>query len=332
MIKREELTNPNSCMSRAKDDELTFVLLERDIAAPVAIRKWIEERIRLGKNGPNDPQLMEAMEWVQEVESSRAEVGADPEQIARLSAERKAYDIGGTVMNADKDWLNKMAALEDGCLVSVGGLVTDIEEREMARHEDEHAKLLERLCAPGSVPPEYDALLSEIDRLKAELSEAQSLNWNHEAELERRAAALSVATRALEEIRLLADAPWKREDAYLEQNDGRGYTVGLVLAPELYKILYKSLSNPAIAQEAARIRSLEEENVRLLEIFLKENRRWELLEEVAEAAQKLRGGFKDTPVEGSNKLWRILFEDDPEALGLFEKLENLAALDAAVTK
>lgn len=60
MLKSEELTNPKSCMSRAKDNEMTFVLLERDAAAPHAIREWIRERVRLGKNHFNDPQIIEA--------------------------------------------------------------------------------------------------------------------------------------------------------------------------------------------------------------------------------------------------------------------------------
>jgi hypothetical protein len=58
--KQEELTNPKSCMSRAAWDEMTFVLLGRDVAAPAAIRAWIKERIRRGKNRPGDVQLQEA--------------------------------------------------------------------------------------------------------------------------------------------------------------------------------------------------------------------------------------------------------------------------------
>lgn len=60
MRKREELTNPNSCMSRANAEEMTFVLLGRDEAAPIAILAWIKERIRLGKNTPDDAQVVEA--------------------------------------------------------------------------------------------------------------------------------------------------------------------------------------------------------------------------------------------------------------------------------
>ena len=68
MIKRDELNNPASCMSRARDDEMTFVLLGRDAAAPVAIRAWATERIRIGKNGPTDPQIGEALGVAQAME------------------------------------------------------------------------------------------------------------------------------------------------------------------------------------------------------------------------------------------------------------------------
>lgn len=60
MLKRDELTQPGTCFQRAGLDEMIFVLLARDPAAPTAIRAWIAERIRLGKNQPNDSQLHEA--------------------------------------------------------------------------------------------------------------------------------------------------------------------------------------------------------------------------------------------------------------------------------
>lgn len=61
MIKLEELTSPNSCMTRAKEHEMTFVLLARDAAAPVAIRAWVTERIRLGANTLDDKQIKDAL-------------------------------------------------------------------------------------------------------------------------------------------------------------------------------------------------------------------------------------------------------------------------------
>lgn len=60
MLKRDELTNPDSCLNRAREDEHLFVLLGRDPAMPATIRHWIDQRLRLNKNGPDDPQIAEA--------------------------------------------------------------------------------------------------------------------------------------------------------------------------------------------------------------------------------------------------------------------------------
>jgi hypothetical protein len=73
MRKRDELTDPESCMSRARDDEMTFVLLGRGPAAPAAIRAWIAERIRLGKNQPDDHQVAAAKYCALTIEYEQAE-------------------------------------------------------------------------------------------------------------------------------------------------------------------------------------------------------------------------------------------------------------------
>ena len=65
--KRDELIS--GCMAKARDDEMTFILLGRDAASPVAIRAWIAERVRIGKNKPGDPQLIEAEECAKTSES-----------------------------------------------------------------------------------------------------------------------------------------------------------------------------------------------------------------------------------------------------------------------
>jgi len=72
VIKREELSNPASCMNRAHEDEMTFVLLGRDAAAPHAIRAWVAERIRLGKNKLHDGQIQEAMLCARRMEQTTA--------------------------------------------------------------------------------------------------------------------------------------------------------------------------------------------------------------------------------------------------------------------
>jgi phage terminase Nu1 subunit (DNA packaging protein) len=69
MRKRDELIA--GCMAKAHDDEMTFVLLGRDVAAPLAIRAWTAERIRLGKNQPGDAQLIEAEECARLMEAEQ---------------------------------------------------------------------------------------------------------------------------------------------------------------------------------------------------------------------------------------------------------------------
>lgn len=68
MKKIDELTNPNSCMSKAKDDEKTFVLLGRDPATPATIRFWVLERLRLGKNVATDKKILDALGQADNIE------------------------------------------------------------------------------------------------------------------------------------------------------------------------------------------------------------------------------------------------------------------------
>lgn len=71
MIKCVEVSNPLSCLSRAKEDEMIFVLLARDAAAPFAIRQWAQERVRLGKNKADDGQILEALRCADQMERGR---------------------------------------------------------------------------------------------------------------------------------------------------------------------------------------------------------------------------------------------------------------------
>ena len=80
MIKRDEIEYTESCLNKAHDDERLFVLLARDPAAPVAIRAWIAERIRLGKNALSDDQIREAHECAKLMEIERAEIDASRHQ------------------------------------------------------------------------------------------------------------------------------------------------------------------------------------------------------------------------------------------------------------
>lgn len=68
MRKKDELTKEHTCMQHAHPEEMVFVLLSRDDASPVAIRAWVTERIRLGKNAMGDEQIVEAIACAQTME------------------------------------------------------------------------------------------------------------------------------------------------------------------------------------------------------------------------------------------------------------------------
>jgi hypothetical protein len=61
MRKKEETSRTDTCLAHAHPEEMVFVLLSRDVAAPATIRAWCDERIRLGKNRLTDDQIMEAL-------------------------------------------------------------------------------------------------------------------------------------------------------------------------------------------------------------------------------------------------------------------------------
>ena len=75
MLKKLELSDPQSCMSKAGVEEMTFVLLARDVAAPHAIREWVRERCKLGKNRYDDPQITEALDCADTMDQQRQAMG-----------------------------------------------------------------------------------------------------------------------------------------------------------------------------------------------------------------------------------------------------------------
>jgi len=77
MRKKDETARPDTCLAQAHPNEMVFVLIGRDPAAPAAIRAWVEERLRLTKNSSKDPQIIEALSIAQTMEEEgRKWVGA----------------------------------------------------------------------------------------------------------------------------------------------------------------------------------------------------------------------------------------------------------------
>lgn len=74
MLKIDEQEIQNSCWNKASIGERLFILLARDPASPVAIRAWIEERIRIGKNRKGDALIKEAEDCARRMEQERDDV------------------------------------------------------------------------------------------------------------------------------------------------------------------------------------------------------------------------------------------------------------------
>lgn len=76
MHKIDEKTFAGSCWNLALDNERVFVLLERDAAAPVAIRAWVRERLGSGKNVAEDELIVGALSCADDMERNRSNVRA----------------------------------------------------------------------------------------------------------------------------------------------------------------------------------------------------------------------------------------------------------------
>jgi hypothetical protein len=73
MIKKEELTNPTSCINKAFDDEPIFVLRAKDPVAIQTIYYWMHQRICTGSEKYNDPKMKEAEQLAQLMHQWRRE-------------------------------------------------------------------------------------------------------------------------------------------------------------------------------------------------------------------------------------------------------------------
>jgi hypothetical protein len=74
--KVDEITKQYSCLNKAKSNELVFVLLGRDAAAPTAIRAWVERRIQIGLNEPGDAEVIEALDVADKMDRERNAIRA----------------------------------------------------------------------------------------------------------------------------------------------------------------------------------------------------------------------------------------------------------------
>jgi hypothetical protein len=68
VVKLKEIHDPNSCLNRASNDEIIFVLRAKDPVAPTIIRFWCHMRILKNRNVYNDAQIREAFACATDME------------------------------------------------------------------------------------------------------------------------------------------------------------------------------------------------------------------------------------------------------------------------
>lgn len=73
MLKSQEKAQNDSVWNKTKDNERLFILSENDVTAPMIIKTWVSERIKLGLNSPTDPVILDALDlsMMMEYEYSR---------------------------------------------------------------------------------------------------------------------------------------------------------------------------------------------------------------------------------------------------------------------
>ena len=91
MLKVDEIADKKSCFYRALPYERMFVLLARAEAAPIAIKAWIDERIRLGKNTEGDEQITEAYDCLESMRREREDILAKLQEVNKMGPDELRF-------------------------------------------------------------------------------------------------------------------------------------------------------------------------------------------------------------------------------------------------
>jgi hypothetical protein len=123
MRKKDEITNPTSCLNIALPDEPLFILLGRDPAAPYAIRMWTEGRILAGKNERFDLQITEAEVLADTMDRERALIRQ--QVVGGPTYERQLFEL--------LDLLDRRGGLGLDVHDKIRALIGDPDERKTPR-------------------------------------------------------------------------------------------------------------------------------------------------------------------------------------------------------
>lgn len=111
MLKTQELQQ--GCMARALDDEMTFVLLGRDLAAPATIRYWCLQRMAMGQNQEHSHQIIEAHLCANTMERQRDEIRAKLASVDREKCEPRQIDTLAVIIRKDAEIAELKARIAD---------------------------------------------------------------------------------------------------------------------------------------------------------------------------------------------------------------------------
>lgn len=78
MLKRDEVSNPSSCLNKAAEDEPVFVLRGKDPCAPDAIRFWAD--CASEREEHEDEKIEEALKMADQMDAYRARLEPRPRQ------------------------------------------------------------------------------------------------------------------------------------------------------------------------------------------------------------------------------------------------------------
>lgn len=74
MTKRENIDDPNSCWNKAADDEILFILRDKDLTFIPVLLFWVHMRIFMDIDLATSPKLTGALEIVDKVREKRRKV------------------------------------------------------------------------------------------------------------------------------------------------------------------------------------------------------------------------------------------------------------------
>ncbi len=127
MLKKDEMTNPNSCLNKAAPDEPVFVLRANDPLAAGVVQAW---RLRAIKRGLHEPaKIEEAFKLIEEMNVWRKARKAKPTQSAKPAKSARDFELMDKITCSDK---NSHAFGRTLFIFQIDRFVSDVRAREVS--------------------------------------------------------------------------------------------------------------------------------------------------------------------------------------------------------